>query len=176
MQKALFLDRDGVINVEKNYLYKIEDFEFMDDIFELCKYYESQGYIIIVITNQSGIARDFYSEDDFLTLTKWMNKRFLEEGTHISEVYFCPHLPAISGECQCRKPNPGMILDAVDKFDIDVKHSVLIGDKERDIEAGLNAGIEENYLFDSNGSVKSSKAKRIIHKFSEIWENNANLK
>lgn len=176
MQKALFLDRDGVINVEKNYLYKIEDFEFMDDIFELCKYYESQGYIIIVITNQSGIARDFYSEDDFLTLTKWMNKRFLEDGTHISEVYFCPHLPAISGECQCRKPNPGMILDAVDKFDIDVKHSVLIGDKERDIEAGLNAGIEENYLFDSNGSVKSSKAKRIIHKFSEIWENNANLK
>jgi len=176
MQKALFLDRDGVINVEKNYLHKIEDFEFIDGVFNLCKHYERLGYIIIVITNQSGIARDFYNEDDFLSLTNWMNERFLQKGIHISEVYFCPHLPAISGECQCRKPNPGMILDAVDKFDIDVKHSVLIGDKERDIEAGLNAGIEENYIFDSNGSVKSSKAKRIIHKFSEIWENNANLK
>jgi len=176
MQKALFLDRDGVINVEKNYLYKIEDFEFIDGIFEVCKYYEKLGYIIIVITNQSGIARDFYNEEDFLTLTKWMNERFSQEGTHISEVYFCPHLPAISGRCQCRKPNPGMILEAADKYNIDIKNSVLIGDKERDIEAGLNAGIEENYLFDLNGSVKSSKAKRIIHKFSEIWEDNANLK
>lgn len=176
MTKALFLDRDGVVNVEKNYLYKKEDFEFIDGIFELCKYYERLGYLIIIITNQSGIARGFYTEEEFLSLTKWMNQKFLQEGIHISEVYFCPHLPSLSGECQCRKPNPGMILDAAKKFNIDINNSLFIGDKESDVEAGLNAGIKTNYLFDPNGIAKSSKATKIIHKFSEIWAKNANFK
>jgi len=170
MKKALFLDRDGVINIEKNYLYKIDDFEFIDGIFELCKHFQELGYLIFVVTNQSGIARKYYSEDDFLKLTEWMLTAFKENGIDITKVYFCPHHPEISGECHCRKPNPGMILDAAKEFDIDLSQSLLVGDKERDIEAGLNAGIKLNYLFDPNGDTKESKATKIIQKFEEIWK------
>ena len=170
MSRALFLDRDGVINIEKNYLYKIDDFEFIDGIFELCKHYLELGYLIFVVTNQSGIARKYYSEDDFLKLTEWMLTAFKEKGIDIQQVYFCPHHPEISGECRCRKPEPGMILDAAREYDIDLSQSLLVGDKERDIEAALNAGIKLNYLFDPNRNTKESKATKIICKFEEIWK------
>ena len=170
MKKALFLDRDGVINIEKDYLYKIEDFEFIDGIFELCKHYQELGYLIFVVTNQSGIARGYYSEKDFNTLTTWMIEEFLRNGIHISKVYFCPHHPDISGECSCRKPNPGMLLKAKEEFDLDMVHSIIIGDKERDIEAGINAGLNETYLFDSDNNFTSSKATKIVNKLKEIWK------
>jgi len=146
MKKALFLDRDGVINKEKNYLYRIEDFEFIDGVFETCKYFQNQGYLIIVITNQAGIARGKYTEFDFEVLTKWMLSKFQENGINISKVYHCPHHPDFSGNCDCRKPNPGMILQAQKEFNVDLKNSILVGDKNSDIEAGLNAGISNNYL------------------------------
>jgi len=170
MHKALFLDRDGVINVEKNYLYKKDDFEFIDGVFELCQHFQELGYLIFVVTNQSGIARKYYSEDDFVKLTEWMITAFKEKGIEIQKVYFCPHHPDISGECRCRKPEPGMILDATKEFDIDLSQSLLVGDKERDIEAGLNAGITSTYLFDPSCQTKSSKATKIIHNFEEIWK------
>ena len=109
MLKALFLDRDGVINVEKDYLYKIEDFEFINGIFELCRYYQAQNYLIIVVTNQSGIDRGYYTEDDLELLTGWMKNKFKKHGIDIAKVYYCPHHPDISGDCQCRKPKPGML-------------------------------------------------------------------
>ena len=146
MNKALFLDRDGVINKEKNYLYKIEDFEFIDGVFETCKYFQDNGYLIIVITNQAGIARGKYTEDDYQTLTNWMIKEFEKNNIKISKVYYCPHHPDFSGDCECRKPNPGMILQAKKFFDIDLSQSILVGDKNSDIEAGINAGIKINYL------------------------------
>ncbi|WP_297486023.1 D-glycero-beta-D-manno-heptose 1,7-bisphosphate 7-phosphatase [Sulfurimonas sp.] len=170
MKKALFLDRDGVINIEKNYLYKESDFEFIDGIFELCKYYQDLGYLIVIVTNQSGIAREYYSQEDFLKLTSWMVTAFKKHGITISKVYFCPHHPNISGECSCRKPKPGMILEAAKEFDIDLTQSILIGDKERDIESALNAGIEKTYLFNPSYDIKSSKATKIIKKFDEIWK------
>ena len=170
MKKALFLDRDGVINVEKYYLYKRSDFEFIDGIFELCKYYQDLGYLIVIVTNQSGIAREYYSQEDFLKLTSWMVAAFKKHGITISKVYFCPHHPDISGECSCRKPKPGMILKAAKEFDIDLTKSILIGDKERDIESALNAGIEKTYLFNPPYDIKSSKATKIIRKFDEIWK------
>ncbi|NPA65749.1 MAG: D-glycero-beta-D-manno-heptose 1,7-bisphosphate 7-phosphatase [Epsilonproteobacteria bacterium] len=145
---ALFLDRDGVINIEKNYLYKKEDFEFIDGIFELCRYFQEKGYMIFVVTNQSGIARGYYSEEDFLTLTKWMEAEFTKQGITINKTYYCPHHPDITGKCKCRKPSPGMLLQAEKEFGIDLKQSVIVGDKKRDIEAGLNAGLERTYLFD----------------------------
>ena len=142
--KALFLDRDGTINIEKNYIYKIEDFTFIDGIFELILHYQNLGFLIVVITNQSGIARGFYSENDFLKLTEWMVGRFNEKGISIAKVYHCPHHPDITGACNCRKPQPGMILQAAEEFSIDLENSVLIGDKKRDIQAGQNAGIGKN--------------------------------
>jgi len=170
LNRALFLDRDGVINREKNYLYKIEDFEFIDGIFELCSYYQNLGYEIFVVTNQSGIARDYYTQDDFDRLTQWMILEFKKSGITISKVYSCPHHPDISGECSCRKPHPGMLLEAQKEFSIDMSHSIMVGDKERDIEAGLNAGLKETYLFDADASVKDSKATKIVKKLDEIWK------
>jgi D-glycero-D-manno-heptose 1,7-bisphosphate phosphatase len=170
MQKTLFLDRDGVINVEKNYLYKIDDFKFIDGIVNLCKYYQDSGYIVIVVTNQSGIARGYYSEDDFSKLTNWMCEEFYKNGITISKVYHCPHHPSISGDCSCRKPNNGMFIDAQKEFNIDLANSIMVGDKERDIEAALNAGVHETYLLDEKKTIKSSKATKIVSNLDEIWK------
>ena len=170
MKKALFLDRDGVVNVEKEYLYKIEDFEFIDGIFELCKHYQDLGYLIFIVTNQSGISRGFYSEDDFLKLTQWMNDAFAQQGITITKVYHCPHHPKYSGECECRKPKPGMLLEAAKEFNLDLANSIMIGDKERDVEAGINAGLRETYLFNEDGSIKSQKATKTVNKLDEIWK------
>jgi D-glycero-D-manno-heptose 1,7-bisphosphate phosphatase len=146
MNKAFFLDRDGVINVEKNYVYRIEDFEFIDGIFELCHKYIDEGFLIIVITNQAGIAKGFYSVDDFLKLTDWMVAQFQKQGIAIKKVYYCPHHPDIDVPCECRKPNPGMILQAANEFNLDLSQCVLIGDKESDLQAGRNAGLKESNL------------------------------
>jgi len=172
MRRALFLDRDGVINSEINYLHRIKDFEFIDGIFKLCRHYQDLGYIIIVVTNQSGIARSYYSESDFNLLTTWMIEEFANNGVEIKKVYFCPHHPDITGDCSCRKPHPGMLLDAAKEFDIDLKNSILIGDKERDIEAALNAGVTNTYLFDESKIHKISKASKIISKLEDIYNVN----
>jgi len=170
MNKALFLDRDGVINVEKDYLYKIEDFEFIDGVFELCIHYQELGYLIFVVTNQSGIARGYYNEEDFTKLSVWMSKEFLKHNIKIKKVYHCPHHPDISGDCSCRKPKPGMLLQASKEFNIDLANSLIVGDKERDIEAGLNAGLRESYLFDESKTIISSCATKIVSKLENIWK------
>ncbi len=169
LRKALFLDRDGVINVEKDYLYKQEDVEFVDGIFELCRYYQLLGYIIIVVTNQSGIARGYYGESDFSKLSHWMIDKFLDEHIVVQNIYHCPHHPDISGECRCRKPRAGMLEDAKRDFDIDLENSIIIGDKERDIEAGLNAGLSETYLFDESKKITDSKATKIVSRLEDIY-------
>jgi len=167
VHKALFLDRDGVINVEINYLHKIEEFKFIEGIFDLCRAFSDAGYKIIVVTNQSGIARGMYSEEDFETLTTWMVSAFKKENIDIAKVYHCPHHPDFSGECECRKPRPQMLLDAKKLFNLDMANSVMVGDKERDIEAGLNAGVKQTYLF-SPFHVISSKATHIVEALCEI--------
>ncbi len=143
-QKALFLDRDGTINVDKGYIFRIEDFEFQPGIFELIHDYVSQGYLIFIITNQSGIARGLYTENDYLQLTEWMTEEFRKKRIPVEKVYHCPHLPEVTGECECRKPKPGLIVQAINEYSIDAKNSVMIGDKKRDILAGENAGIGKN--------------------------------
>ena len=164
---ALFLDRDGVINVEKDYLYKIEDFEFIEGIFELCRYYQDKGYLTVVVTNQSGIARGYYSEDDFARVSEWMVDEFKEAGVNMSGIYYCPHHPDISGTCSCRKPEPGMLLDAAEALGIDLENSVMIGDKERDIEAAINAGVSTQYLYDPDGKISETKATANISSLKE---------
>lgn len=150
MKKALFLDRDGVINIDKNYLYKIEELEFCDGIFELCRYFQNRGYIIVIVTNQSGIARGYYSEEDFLKLTHFMLDIFKQEGIEISSVKYCPHHPDFTGVCECRKPSSGMILEVSKELNIDLDASILIGDKLSDIQAGKEAGVGLNCLVNSN--------------------------
>lgn len=170
MQKALFLDRDGVINIEKNYLYKKEEFIFIEGIFELCLHYAKKNYLIFVVTNQSGIARGYYTQNEFEILTSWMIDEFKLHGIDIAKVYFCPHFPEISGVCECRKPRPKMLLDAKKEFDLDMPNSLLVGDKERDIEAALNAGVLETYLYLEENKIQATKATKIVHSLNEIWE------
>jgi len=165
---ALFLDRDGVINVEKNYLHRAEDFEFIDGIFELCRRFQEKGYRIVVVTNQSGIARGYYGEEDFEALTRWMVEAFEKRGITIDGVYHCPHHPDISGPCTCRKPEPGMFLQAAKELDIDLKRSVMVGDSERDIVAAHRAGIEETYLLDDSDT--ATAATRRIRSLRELLE------
>ncbi len=146
MNKAAFFDRDGTINVEVNYLYKIEDFRFIDGMPELIKKYNDEGYIVIVVTNQAGIARRYYTEEDMHKLHKHINQELEKIGAHIDAFYFCPHHPDITGVCKCRKPKPGMIEQAIKDFNIDVSKSILYGDKPWDIEAGESCGIISMYI------------------------------
>lgn len=154
--KALFLDRDGTINEEKHYLFKKEDFVFREGIFELVKAFKERGYLIFVVTNQSGIARGFFSENDYLKLTGWMQEQFSRQGVRISKVYHCPHLPEITGECLCRKPNPGMLLEAIREFNLEPTACVLIGDSVRDLEAGRRAGLRNVYKINPEGRINWS--------------------
>ena len=146
MNKALFLDRDGVINEDTGYVYLPEDFRFIDGIFELCRTAQELGYHVIVITNQAGIARGYYTQEDFRRLNEWMLMEFKNQGAAITAVYYCPYHPEhgigeYKQDSYDRKPNPGMILRAGDEYSIDLSRSVLIGDKDSDIEAGRRAGV-----------------------------------
>jgi D-glycero-D-manno-heptose 1,7-bisphosphate phosphatase len=160
--KTIFLDRDGVINIEKNYLHKIEDFEFIKGVFDACKHFNDLDFKIIVITNQSGIARGLYSKSDYSILTQWMKNQLKENGVRILDVFYCPHLP--KDNCQCRKPSPGMLINAQEKYNIDMNKSWLIGDKEDDIIAANKAGIFNTILVKSGHKIdkSSSKAKFIL--------------
>lgn len=169
MTKALFLDRDGTINVDYDYVHTIEKFEFIEGIFELCRYYQDKGYAIFVVTNQSGIARGKYNEADLEVLHNYMFKQFHKESVTITKAYFCPHHPNFTGVCECRKPKPGMLFEAQAEFNIDLPHSVMIGDKERDIQSALAAGVQETYLYDASCSIKESSATKIIHSFKELY-------
>lgn len=149
---ALFLDRDGVINVDRAYVSRQEDFQFVDGIFELCRFARQLGYLIFVVTNQAGIGRGYYTEQDFLRLSDWMCGVFNAQGIVIDRVYFCPSHPEHGvGEHKVdspyRKPGPGMILQAAEEFDVDLTRSVLVGDKETDIRAGITAGVGVNVLY-----------------------------
>lgn len=155
IQKGLFLDRDGIINVDKSYLYKVEDFVFVDSIFDICRYYQDRGYLIFVITNQSGIARGHYSEDAVIRLHDWMVGEFKNRGITITDIRYCPHhhqkgIGRYKIDCECRKPKSGMIDELAKRYSVDLSHSILIGDKSSDIEAGKNGGITTNILIKSH--------------------------
>ncbi len=137
--KAIFLDRDGVINIDKQYVCKIEDFEFIDGIFDLLRYLQKLGYILIIVTNQSGIGRGYYTQEDFDLLTSWMLERLQKESIDIKKVFHCSCAP--EDLCQCRKPNPKMLLDAQKEFSLNLSSSWMIGDKKTDIDAGKNAKV-----------------------------------
>ena len=161
MNKALFLDRDGTINEDTGYVHKISDFHFMDGVIDFCRLAQSKGFKIIVITNQSGIARGYFTESDYQKLNTYMCQEFEKQGVHITEVFHCPELSGPN-----RKPNAGLFFKAQEKYDIDMKSSVSVGDKERDILAALTAGVGRNYLLDS--SEQSTKATKKISSFMEL--------
>lgn len=158
--RALFLDRDGVINVDHGYVHRPDQFAFIDGIFDLCRQARDLGYLIVVVTNQAGIGRGFYTEQAFRDLTAWMKQRFADQGIDIAAVYFCPHhaehgVGEYKRECERRKPNPGMLLDAAREHAIDLSRSLLIGDKESDVEAGLRTDLALTIRFGEAGATRA---------------------
>lgn len=140
MIKAVFLDRDGVINIDKNYVSRIEDFEFIPGSLDALKKIEKKGYLLFIITNQSGIGRNYYSEKNYLELRNKVDDLLKKEGIKITEEMYCPHHP--KENCKCRKPSPHLIMELIGKYNIDKSKSYMIGDKTSDIKSGLNAKIK----------------------------------
>lgn len=174
-RKAIFLDRDGTINIEKGYLYKKEDFEFESNAIEGLKRLSELGYILIIVTNQSGIGRGYYTEKDLDILNNYMFKILLKEKVKIEKIYYCPHHPTkgigeYKRECQCRKPNPGMILEGINEFNIDRENSYMIGDKISDVIAGISSGVNTILLGKKNKIVLNQDIKDKISIFENLDE------
>lgn len=159
INKAAFFDRDGTINVDIHYLHRPEDLQFIAGMPEFIRKWNDWGYKVIVVTNQAGIARGYYGEKEMRALHRYMNERLAEYGAHIDAFYFCPHHPEITGPCHCRKPEPGMIEDAIREFDLDSAKCILFGDKPWDVEAGEKCGIKSE-MIENKENEDASKTKR----------------
>jgi D-glycero-D-manno-heptose 1,7-bisphosphate phosphatase len=151
LRRAAFVDRDGVINVERSFVYRIEDFTFLPGAVAALSALQAAGYLLVVITNQSGIARGLYAESDYQRLTAHMQRQLGEHGVRLDAVEYCPHLPdaplpQYRRDCECRKPRPGMLRRAAAALRLDLRHSLLIGDRASDIAAGRAAGIGRCFL------------------------------
>ena len=173
VRPALFLDRDGVVNVDHVYVHRKNDFEFIDGIFDLCRHAKALGYLIIIVTNQAGIGRGYYTEQDFAALTTWMCDTFSEEKASIDKVYFCPTHPESTIEryrkhSDLRKPAPGMILLAAKEFDINLEDSILVGDKLSDLEAGFAAGVGNNILYCPSDPGATSKSFQLVSDLRQV--------
>jgi len=154
LNSAIFFDRDGVLNEEVGYLHEIEKFKWIDGAIDAIKFCNAQKLLAVVVTNQSGVARGFYTEDDVKKIHAFMQSELKKFGAHIDAFYYCPHHPegnitAYKKVCDCRKPEPGLILRACRELEINPATSILIGDSERDIESGRRAGIGKLILFTS---------------------------
>jgi D-glycero-D-manno-heptose 1,7-bisphosphate phosphatase len=153
MNRAVFFDRDGTINVEKNYMYRCEDFEFIPGAKEMLRYFKSQGYLLILVTNQSGIARGYYTVHDLEILHSYMQEMLSQEGIAFDGIYYCPHHPngivkEYSKACECRKPGKLLFEKAIREFSIDPTLSIAVGDKERDIIPARELGMKCVLLHD----------------------------
>ena len=166
-RRAVFLDRDGTINVEKDYLYKIDDFEFITGAPEAIKRLKKAGFVVIVVSNQSGVARGYFDEDAVNRLHQHIQTELTAYGTSIDDYYFCPHHPdkglgAYKLDCNCRKSKPGMLLQAALEHNLDLQHSFMVGDKLADIVAGERAGCKCLLVVTGYGATTSLKPEAAV--------------
>ena len=161
-RRAVFLDRDGTINIEKNYLHTIEDFEFIPGAPEAIKKLKEAGFLVIVVSNQSGVARGYFDEDSVNQLHQHIQAELAVYGTSIDDFYFCPHHPdkglgVYKAACNCRKGKPGMLLQAALEHNLDLQHSFMVGDKLADIVAGERAGCKSILVLTGYGATTALK-------------------
>jgi len=162
-RRAAFLDRDGVINLDHGYVWQIADFEFLPAVLPAAAELAQAGYALVVVTNQAGIGRGMYTEADFERLTNWMRGQFAQAGVPIAAVYHCPHHPTLAlGElrraCRCRKPAPGMLLDAARDLGLCMADSVMFGDKCDDMRAAQAAGVGTRVFLGKDGQAIPTEA------------------
>lgn len=152
--KAVFLDRDGVLNHEMgDYIRRIEDFEVLDN-FDALKTLQNKGYLLIVATNQGGLAKGWYTEEELGKMHDKLRADYLAHGVEFTDIFYCPHHPDFTGDCDCRKPKPGLLVKGIEKYNIDPARSYFIGDRERDVVAGTAAGVT-GILIDSDQPIST---------------------
>ena len=162
MKPAVFFDRDGVLNVDKHFVYKPEDFAWIPGAPSAIGLLNKLGYYVFVVSNQSGVARGFYRTANVEALHSFMQQELAQQGARIDAFYYCPHHPDIDGPCDCRKPQPGLLLQALADYPVDKARSFLVGDKPTDVEAARNAGLS-GYLFQAGNlhdTIKELLAKQ----------------
>ena len=173
--KAIFLDRDGTINIDHGYVHQIDDFQFIEGVIDTLRQLKKKGYLLVIVTNQSGIARGYFSEAQFLQLTEWMDWSLAEQDVDLDGIYYCPHHPEGKGEfkqqCDCRKPEAGMFLQAIRDLKIDPAQSVMVGDKLEDLLAAEKAGVKTKVLVRTGKTVTAegeSKADYVLNSLVEL--------
>ena len=181
LQPALFIDRDGVINYDHGYTHKADQFQLLPGVTRLLRRFSDAGYALVVVTNQAGIARGFYTEAQFMALTKHMGDLLAASGIELTGVYYCPHHPdgvvsAIAVACDCRKPAPGMLLRAAREHGLDLARSWMIGDKPSDVEAGRRAGLapERCLLVIPNAGLEEHATMLSLDPIRHIWKSEDN--
>lgn len=151
LRPAIFLDRDGTINIDHGYVHEIDQFQFIDGVIDACQTLKKMGFALVLVTNQSGIGRGKFSEQQFLQLTEWMDWSLADRGVDLDGIYYCPHHPQAKVDefrqvCDCRKPMPGMLLTAQQELNLDMAASYMVGDKLEDLQAGLAAKVGTTVL------------------------------
>ena len=173
--KAVFVDRDGVLNEDSGYTYRLSDLRLLDGVIEGLQSILALDFKVIIITNQSGIARGIFSTEELQTFMKGLMNVFFENQINVTDYFYCPHHPQgrlleYSIKCSCRKPEAGMLFDAKKKYNLDLSKSILIGDKETDILAGENANLFSNILIDSEERNNQSKASHVVQNLIDAAE------
>ncbi|MGC7559933.1 D-glycero-beta-D-manno-heptose 1,7-bisphosphate 7-phosphatase [Pasteurella sp. PK-2025] len=172
MKKAIFLDRDGTLNIDHGYVHEIDHFQFIEGSIEALQQLKAMGYLLVLVTNQSGIARGYFSEEQFLQLTEWMDWSLADRGVDLDGIYYCPHHTEGQGEykqdCDCRKPKPGMLLQAIKELNIDPNQSFMVGDKVEDLLAAKGAKVKYTVLVKTGKPVTEEGEKQADYVLASI--------
>lgn len=168
--KALFLDRDGVVIEDHGFVHRIEDVIFQKGMLELGRFFTALGWKIIVVSNQSGIARGFLKAEEAEAVHRFIAEKFSFHRISVTDFFYCPHYPPITGPCRCRKPEPGMFLDAAEKHSVDLSGSIMVGDKGSDMAAAAAAGISSRFFLQGQYEYSPEPGVRVIRDLREILE------
>lgn len=173
LRPAAFLDRDGVINIERAYVHRIEDFELLPGVIPALQQLQRIGYALVIVTNQGGIGLGLYGEAELQRLHAHLRSLLATHGVQLAGIYHCPHHPrsldaALRGPCDCRKPAPGMLLRAAAELGVDLHASLLVGDKASDLEAARAAGVPQRYLVRSGHAISDADAQQASAVFDDL--------